>query len=123
MKVKVSILVTAVGILRSIDTTAMKLSTSYKVRQVLNESQNAITDFEAKRVSLASKYGTLSEDKSHYLFATDAAKETFQSHMNALMDDEVDIDIKRIPIELLDDYIIIEPSNVPYVEWFVSGLE
>ena len=123
MKIKVSLLITAVGILKSIDMTKMKLSTSYKVRQVLNKCEEAIQGFEDKRVVLAEKYGTLSEDKTHYSFETDESKASFQEELSKVMDDEIDIDIKPIPLELLDDYINIEPGNVPFVEWFISGLE
>ncbi len=123
MKVKVSLLITAVSILRTIDTTKMKLSTSYKVRQVLKEAQDATSDFETKRVTMAEKHGKLSEDKTHYTFETDVEKDAFQVQMQALMNDEIDINITKIPVHLIDDYINIEPSNVPYVEWFVSGLK
>lgn len=123
MKVKVSLLITAVAILRTIDITKMKLSTSYKVRKVLTECQSAVSDFETKRVALAEQHGKLSEDASHYTFEKDEDKDAFQAKMMELMEDEVDIDVKPIPIDLLDEYINIEPNNVPYVEWFVSGLE
>ena len=122
MKVKVSLLVTAVAILKTIDTTKMKLSVSYKVKQVLKKCEGAIQDFEAKRVALAEAHGTLSEDKTHYAFDEDEARESFQSGMKEIMEDEIDIDIRPIPIDLIDDYIDIEPHNVEFVEWFITGL-
>lgn len=123
MKIKVSLLITAVGILKAIDMTKMKLSTSYKVRQVLNKCEDAIQDFQAVRVGLAEKHGTLSEDKTHYEFDKDEDKEAFQSALVLVMEDEIDMDIKAIHIDLLDDYLDIEPSNVNFVSWFIEGLE
>ena len=123
LKIKVSLLVTAVGILKTIDLTKMKLSTSYKVRQVLSNSELAIQDFESRRKSLAEEHGSLNKAGTHYEWENEEDKESFQKGMTELMNDEIDIDIKPIPYELLDNYINIEPGNIPFVEWFISGLE
>ena len=123
MKIKVSLLITAVGILKAVDTTKMKLSTSYKVRQILNKCEDAIQDFQTVRVSLAEKYGTLSNDKTHYEFPDDKDKTAFQDELQEVMNDEIEMDIKPIHIDLIDDYLEIEPSNVDFVSWFIEGLE
>ena len=123
MKVKASLVVTAVGILKSIDLTKMKLSTSYKVRQILKNCEEALGDFEQRRVKLAEEYGTLNEAGDKYDFADDEAAQAFQDGMNALLDDEFDIKIKKIHVDLLDEYIDIEPTNVDLVAWFIDGLE
>ena len=123
MKIKVSLLITAVGILKAIDMTKMKLSTSYKVRQVLNKCEDAIQDFQTVRIQLAEKYGTLNEEKTQYEFAGDIEREAFQDELSEVMEDEIDMDIKTIHIDLLDDYLDIEPGNVEYVSWFIEGLE
>jgi len=122
MKVKANLIVSAVAILKTIDLTVMKLSTAYKVRKVLNECQVAIEDFESRRLKLAEKYGTLNEEGTKYDFGSDEDTEKFQAEMKALMDDEINIKIKPIPVALLDDYISIEPVNIPFIEWFISGL-
>jgi hypothetical protein len=122
MKVKVSTLVTAVSILQAIDNSAMKLSTSYKVRKILDISQEAIMEFEEKRVKLAETYGTLNESGTQYEFADQAAKDEFQASLNSMLEDEMDLDIVKIPLDMVDDYITIAPVNIPYVEWFISGL-
>lgn len=123
MKIKVSLLITAVGILKTIDMTKMKLSTSYKVSQVLKKCEEAIQHFQTVRVKLAEKYGTLSEDATHYEFDTDEAKESFQDDLSEVMESEVEMDVKLIHIDLLDDYLDIEPGNVDFVSWFIEGLE
>jgi len=123
MKIKVSLLITAVGILKAIDMTKMKLSTSYKVRQILNKCEDAIQDFQTVRIQLAEKHGTLNEEKTQYEFSTDESKEAFQDELSEVMEDEIDMDIKTIHIDLLDDYLDIEPGNIEYVSWFIEGLE
>jgi len=123
MKIQASLIVSAVGVLKAIDTTDMKLSTSYKVKTVLAACQLAVEDFEAKRVKMAEKHGTLSEDKSHYEFTKDGSNEAFQKEMQSVLDDKIEMDVNKIPFELLDDYITIAPANVQFVEWFISGLE
>lgn len=124
MKVKASVIVSAVGVLRAIDTTKMKLSTSYKVKTILASCQLAVEDFETKRREMAEKHGTLSEDETHYEFTEEGSQEAFQAEMQEMLDDEVDVDIKKkIPLDLIDDYVDIEPANVHLVEWFVDGLK
>ena len=123
MKIKVSLLITAAGILKAIDMTKMKLSTSYKVRQILNKCEDAIQDFQAIRIQLAEKHGKLNEEQTQYEFSTDEAREAFQDELSEVMEDEIDMDIKAIHIDLLDDYLDIEPSNVEYVSWFIEGFE
>jgi len=123
MKVKVSLLVTAVSILKDIDTTEMKLSTAYKVSQLMKTTQESIDGFDARRVKLAEKHGTLNEENTHYNFADTEAEDTFKKDLNAMLDDEIDLKITKIPVALLDDYINIKPSDIKYVEWFISGIK
>jgi hypothetical protein len=123
MKVKLSLLVTAVAILRTIDFTKMKLSTAYKVRQVLAKSQDAISDFENRRVSLAKELGELNEEKDRYIFTDKEKEQSFRDQLQEWMDEDMDIDITPIPVDLLDDYITLEPTNIPFVEWFITGLK
>jgi hypothetical protein len=124
MKIKASLIVSAVGVLKSIDTTAMKLSTAYKVKTVLAACSVAIEDFEAKRVKMAESHGELSEDKTHYKFEKKGSQEAFQKEMQEMLDDEIELDIKKkIPLELIDDYLTIAPGNVNLVEWFIDGLD
>ncbi len=121
MKIKANLIVSAVGILQNLDTTAMKLSTSYKVKTVLALCKLSVEDFETKRIELASKHGTLSEDKSHYEFKEEGSQDAFQSDMAVVLNDEIDMgDMKLIPLTLIDDYINISPYNVKFVEWFID---
>lgn len=123
MKIKASLIVSAVGVLQAIDTTKMKLSTSYKVKTVMAACQVAIEDFEAKRLKLAEKHGTLSKDKSHYDFKKKGSQEAFQKEIQVVLDDVIDIEIKKIPLDLIDDYLDIAPGNIKLVEWFIDGFE
>ncbi len=121
MKIKANLIVNAVGVLQNLDTTEMKLSTSYKVNTVLASCKLAVSDFEVKRIEMAGKHGTLSEDKSHYVFEADGAQKAFQDEMAEMLTDEIDMgDVKLIPLTLIDDYITIAPSNVQFVEWFID---
>jgi hypothetical protein len=123
MKVPASTILSALGILKTIDTTDMKLSTSYKVKKVLNACQEAISDFDKKRVALAEKHGTLNKDKTQYLFEKEGSQEAFQAEIQEMLDDEIDVDIPKIPLELVEDYITIAPVSVELVSWFIDGLE
>jgi hypothetical protein len=123
MKVKASLIVSAVGILKSIDTTAMKLSTSYKVKTVMAACQLAIEDFEVKRVAIAEKHGTMSKDKTHYEFKKKGSQALFQKELAEILEDVIEMDVKKIHVDLLDDYIDIPPQNIELISWFVDGLD
>jgi hypothetical protein len=124
MKVQVSTILSALGILKALDTTAMKLSTSVLVKKVLVACEFSIQDFEAKRIALAKKHGILNDDKTKYLFETPDAQGSFENDMQEIMDDEIDIDIPaKIPLALIDDHINIAPSQVELVSWFIEGID
>ena len=123
MKIKASLILNAVSILKTLDTTAMKLSTSYKVKTILNACQFGIEDFEAKRIKMAETHGTLSEDGSHYEFTKKGSQEAFQKDLNEMLDDDIDISFQKIPLALIDDYLVIAPANIKFVEWFIEGLD
>ena len=122
MNIEVNLLVTAVGVLKTLDTTKMKLNTAYKLKQILNSCQDAINDFEGRRIGLAQKYGKLPEGEQFYQFPDDTARESFQSELTELLSQEIDVNIKKIHIDEISDYLEIEPSNIPFIEWFVDGL-
>lgn len=123
MKIKASLIVSAVGILKAIDTTEMKLSVSYKLKTIMAACQLAIEDFEKKRLKLAEKHGSLVKDKSHYEFKKKGSQEAFQKEIQEVLDDTIDMDVKKIHIDLIDEYITIAPGNIQFVEWFIEGLE
>lgn len=85
--------------------------------------QLAIEDFEAKRKKMAETHGELNKDKTHYEFKKKGSQDAFQKEMKIMLDDTIDIKIKKIPLELIDDYVTIEPSNIHLVEWFIDGLD
>jgi hypothetical protein len=123
MKIKANTLVSSINIFKQIDMTKMKLSTAYKFRKILEEAEKAIGDFESRRMVIAEKHGTLSEDKTKYLFETETEKAAFQDELMELMDDEFELEITPIPLELVDDYITVEPAGVELISWAISGLE
>jgi hypothetical protein len=123
MKIKASLILSAVGVLKTMDTTEMKLSTSYRVKTLLSECERAIDGFESKRVKIAQTHGTLSEDKTHYEFTKEGSQEAFQKALSEMLEDEIDVDIVKLPLDLIDEYISIAPANTPFVKWFIEGLD
>jgi hypothetical protein len=108
------------GILKTIDTTKMKLSTSYKVKKVLNVCEDAVGDFEKRRIAMASSYGVLNEEKTYYLFEKEGSQEEFEKDMQSMLDDEIDISIEKIPLSLVDDLIVIEPAAIDMISWLID---
>lgn len=122
MKVKAEILLQAVPILKNLDMMEMKLSVAHKMKKIIQEAQIAIEDVEARRIKLAETYGTLNEDKSKYEFE-EGQHELFADELKKIFDEEIDLDIKPIPVELVDEHINIAPAGVGLVSWAITGLE
>ena len=120
MNIELSTLVTAAHILRSANLKALPISHALKLNRLINEVSPAIQMFEERRLDIAKRHGTLSEDKRNYNFETDEAKEAFQEELKGLLAEEVEINVAKIEPEILDEVIQIEPANVKYVEWFLD---
>jgi len=118
---KVSTLIGSVATLGKIDVMTLKLSTAYKVNKILAECKLAVAEFEQRRIELAKKYGTLSEDEQQYTFE-DEARELFSKELEEMLDEEVDMEFKKIPAADLEDRLDISPGEIPFVEWFIDGL-
>ena len=123
MKVQALTLVTAIGILKDIDFTKMKLSVAYKMEKILKEGQVAVAAFHIRRIELAKKYGELNDAKDQYIFPDDETEEKFRNELKEMSEDEIELEVPKVHIDLLDEYINIEPVNVQFVSWFVDGLD
>jgi len=119
---KVSTLVGSVRTLEKVDATTLKLSTAYKINKILAECKLAVQDFEQRRLELAKTHGELSEDGQMYNF-TDESRVLFSEALQEILDDDVALDIKKIPYSELEDRLEVAPAEIQFVEWFIEGLE
>jgi hypothetical protein len=119
---KVSTLIGSVTTLDKIDLMTLKLSTAYKLNKILKECKLAVSDFEARRLELAKEHGKLTKDGLQYSF-TEKNRVIFTAAMSELLDDDVELTFKKIPLADLDDRLELSPSEMPFVEWFIDGLE
>lgn len=120
MKIKAQHVIGVLGILKTIDTAQMKLSTAHKVKKVLNVCQEAVGDFEDRRIAMAQKHGTLNKAKTHYDFADDDAQKAFQDDLQEMLDDELDMNFEKIPLSMIDDYITLAPASIDLVDWLID---
>jgi len=94
----------------------LKLSTSYKVNKILAECKLAVAEFEQRRIELAKKYGTLSEDEKQYTLEEET-RELFSKELEEMLDEEVDMEFKKIPADDLEARLDISPAEITFVPW------
>ena len=85
---------------------------SYRLAKLVKVVNNELSRYEGERIKLCEKYGTLNKEKHIYEFEDEAYK-SFETDINVLQSQEVELDIKLIDISDLElsaqDIINIEP--------------
>ena len=85
---------------------------SYRLAKLIKAIDGEINVYDGERIKLCEKYGTLNKEKHIYEFEDEAYK-SFETDINVLQSQEVELDIKLIDISDLElsaqDIINIEP--------------
>ena len=85
---------------------------SYRLAKLVKAVNDELSIYEGERIKLCEKYGTLNKEKRIYEFEDEAYK-SFETDINVLQSQEVELDIKLIDISDLElsaqDIINIEP--------------
>ena len=85
---------------------------SYRLAKLVKAVNDELNVYDGERIKLCEKYGTLNKEKHIYEFEDEAYK-SFETDINVLQSQEVELDIKLIDISDLElsaqDIISIEP--------------
>ena len=97
----------------------MKISTSYKLKKIIDEVNEISKSFEDSRKEILEKHATLSEDETQYTFAGDDSRVTYEKELSVLLDDEIVFDFKTISVDEMAD-MEITMSGYETIEWFIT---
>nr|DAZ53813.1 MAG TPA: Protein of unknown function (DUF1617) [Caudoviricetes sp.] len=85
---------------------------SYRLAKLVKAVNDELSIYEGERIKLCERYGTLNKEKHIYEFEDEAYKR-FETDINVLQSQEVELDIKLIDISDLElsaqEIISIEP--------------
>ena len=85
---------------------------SYRLAKLVKAIYGEINVYDGERIKLCEKYGTLNKEKHIYEFEDETYK-SFETDINVLQSQEIELDIKLIDISDLElsaqDIISIEP--------------
>lgn len=111
MKITLNELVGSVDSLKALLECKLPFKVSYRINKLLNNSvASALKSYEADRVKLVLKYGTVQEDGSTQVTDADSLKD-FTKQLQELLDSEVEIKFDPISISEIGE-VSIEPRHV-----------
>ncbi len=121
MKIKVIRVINAIPILKEMAATKFKVSTTYKIKKIIDECNDVATAFETQRIALLDQYAVLSEDKTEYKFDAEEPTdmEKFNVEMEVVTEDEVEMNVPMISIDEIDSFDI-EPARIGIIDWFLE---
>lgn len=112
MKTTIKQILTARETLSRLAGQTLPVKQSYRLAKLVKVVNNELSIYEGERIKLCEKYGTLNKEKHIYEFEDEKYK-SFETDINILQSQEVELDIKPIDISGLElsaqDIINIEP--------------
>ena len=117
MKLKLEKIVNATQPLSRLMVQPMKIAQSWSLSKLSKLIDVELKSFDEARNKLLAEYGTLTEDGTQYIFATDKAM-PFSEEIKSLLDQEIDIEIVPISLSKLDR-IDISASDLLMLDWLI----
>lgn len=112
MKTTIKALVNADSTIARLAEKELPVNQSYRLAKFIKAFVTEFDVYNAERIKLCNKYGTLDKDNGVYKFEGES-REKFNADINVLLSQEVELDVKPIDISGLElsaqDIISIEP--------------
>ena len=112
MKTTIKQILNARETLSRLSEKALPVKQSYRLAKLVKAVDDEINVYDGERIKLCEKYGTLNKEKHIYEFKDEEYK-SFETDINVLQSQEVELDVKPIDISDLElsaqDIINIEP--------------
>ena len=112
MKTSIKQILNARETLSRLSGRTLPVKQSYRLAKLVKAVNDELSIYEGERIKLCEKYGTLNKEKRIYEFEDEAYK-SFETDINVLQSQEVELDIKLIDISDLElsaqEIISIEP--------------
>jgi hypothetical protein len=111
MKIKLEEIINAAKVLEKIDRTNFDIKLSYKLNKILTKLINESRDFNKARDEAIVKNGA-EDEKTHQFRVTPENIEKFQKEIEALLAEEIELDVWQISLSSLDGKIQLSPAEL-----------
>ena len=119
MKIKVADFRAAFEPLKRLLQVEMEFKLMYRLNKITKKVIREMEEQEELRVKLIKKYGFIN-DKNQYEVAKDKVEE-FTKEWVSILNDEIELDIQKIPYELLEkSNIKVSAAEMCYLELFID---
>lgn len=115
MKITIKQILNAYEVLSRLAERTLPVKQSYGLAKVVKAVNGEFAIYEGERIKLCEKYGTLNKEKHIYEFEDEAYK-SFETDINVLQSQEVELDIKLIDISDLE----LSAQEIISIETFIE---
>lgn len=119
MNIKTVDMLNAVESLKKLGAKEVPAKVSYRLARLAKKFQSEIKVFEAKRFELLKKYGEEVADKKGFWQCKPENIEPFQQDMSDMLEQPVEIDFTKIPLEMFGD-VKLEARDLAALDDFIE---
>jgi hypothetical protein len=114
MKIKMSQILNSVDTLKNLSLQKFPLSVLFKLHKDYLEVEAVIKLFEEKRKELFEKFGVPDKEKG-VMTIPDENQSSYMQEINALLDEEVDINIQKVDLPPTFEMSVAELNQIDYL--------
>ena len=115
MKIQLAKVVNSVQVFQKLTQQELPVKVSFRLLSLIKQLDEKLKAFEDSRVTLIKKYGENLEDGGFKV--KDENLEVFQSDLNELLTEEIELDFVSIDINSLPDSISLSMAELGQIEW------
>lgn len=119
MRMKILQIINSIPTIQELMNQKMKISTSYKLKKIIDEVNEISKSFDDSRKELLANYAELSQDGEQYTFRDDDAKLAYQNELQVILSDTIVFDFKSISVDEMAN-IELDMSGYESIEWFMT---
>lgn len=91
---------------------------TFTLARVTKSINSELETYEKTRMSLLEKYGTLSEDKSHYKFESREQSEKFELELKELLETPVSLQHSPLALDQLET-VSVSAADLMALDWLI----
>jgi|GEM_PF-5186324 len=120
MNVKLKVILEAAPVLQKVSSFSLPAKVSYNIMRNTRKIEHELKPFEETRLKLVDKFGTVGDDGRTKV--TPENMELFYKEVATMLEEDVDIDIRLIKINDLQD-VKLSPNEIQYIEFMLEKEE
>ncbi len=119
MKIKLGQLIVSQAAYKILLEQSLPIATAFRLKKLTKETSEILKDYEASRLELCERLGTVNEETNNYEFPNAEAKQEFGDGLNALMREDVLLNSKRLHLSDLGS-INLPTITILELDWLFA---